>query len=54
MIGYETDDIMNELFKSLNPSRYQEGLEEKMKGSNYVFESVNLLYYMFHKIRSTK
>ena len=39
MIGYETDEIIDKLFKSLL-ERYQEGLEEKIKGSDYIFESV--------------
>ena len=30
--------------------KYQEGLEKKMKGSNFVFENVDLLYYSLHKI----
>ena len=25
--------------------KYQEGLEESMKGSEFIFESVDLLYY---------
>ena len=29
---------------------YQEGLEEKMRGSDFVFDSVDLLYYNLHKI----
>ena len=45
----ETNDIINELFKSFF-KRYQEGLETKMKGSNFIFESVELLYYKLHKI----
>ena len=50
MMGVETDDIINELFKSFF-EKYQEGLETKMKeGSNFVFESVDLLYYSLHKI----
>ena len=28
----------------------QEGLEKSMKGSEFVFDSVNLLYYKLHKI----
>ena len=32
MMGYETDDIIKELCESLL-ERYQEGLEESMKGS---------------------
>ena len=43
MMGIETNDIIEELFKS--SKKYQEGLETKMKGSKFVFESVNLLYY---------
>ena len=50
MMGIETDDIINELFKSFF-KKYQEGLETKMReGSNFVFESVDLLYYSLHKI----
>ena len=40
MSGIETNDIINELFKSFS-KRYQEKLETKMKGSNFVFESVD-------------
>ena len=29
--------------------RYQEGLQEKMKGSDFKFDGVNLLYYDFNK-----
>ena len=47
--GIETNDIINELFKSFL-RRYQEGLETKMKGSEFIFESVDLLYYSLHKI----
>ena len=49
MNGTETNDIINELFKSFL-RRYQEGLETKMKGSEFIFESVDLLYYHLHKI----
>ena len=49
MMSTETDDIINELFKSFL-RRYQEGLETKMKGSEFIFESVDLLYYSLHKI----
>ena len=48
-MGSETDDIINELFKSFL-QRYQEGLEESMKGSDFRFDSVDLLYYHLHKI----
>ena len=49
MNGTETSDAVNELFKSFL-RRYQEGLETKMKGSEFIFESVDLLYYSLHKI----
>ena len=48
MIGSETDEIIEELFKSLL-QRYQEGLEESMKGSEFIFDSVNLLHYHLQK-----
>ena len=37
MIGNETDEITEELFTSLL-QRYQEVLEESMKGSEFIFE----------------
>ena len=49
IIGIETDDIIKELFESFLKN-YQKNLEEKMKDSNFVFESVDLLYYSLHKI----
>ena len=49
MMGNEADDIIKELFESFN-KRYQEGLETKMKRRQFVFESVDLLYYSLHKI----
>ena len=49
MNGIETNDIIKELFKSFF-TRYQEGLETKMEGSSFVFDSVDLLYYKPHKI----
>ena len=51
--GTETDDIINELFEFFL-KKYQEGFETKMEGSNFVFESVDLLYYHLHKINLTR
>ena len=48
MVGSETDEIIEELFKSLL-QRYQEGLEKSMKGSEFTFDSVNLLHYHLQK-----
>ena len=47
--GSDTDEIIKELFKSLL-QRYQENLQEKMRGSDFVFDYVNFLYYDFNKI----
>ena len=49
MIGSDTSDIIKELFKLLL-QRYQEGLQEKMKDSDFEFDGVNLLYCDFNKI----
>ena len=48
MMGKETDDIIDEIFESLLP-KYQEGLEESMRGSKFIFDSVDLLYYNLQK-----
>ena len=49
MNGSDTDEIIKELFKSLL-QRYQESLQEKMRGSDFAFDGVNFLYYDFNKI----
>ena len=43
MINNETDEIIEKLFESLE-KRYQNNLES-MKGSEFVFDYVKLLYY---------
>ena len=48
MMGDETDEIIEEFFKP-HLQRYQEGLEESVKGSEFIFVSVNSLYYHFQK-----
>ena len=48
IMGIKTEYIIEELFRSLL-NNYQKNLKEKMKNSNFVFESVNLLYYSLHK-----
>ena len=47
-IGYETDNIIKELFDSLL-KEYQESLKTKMKRSDLVFDSVDALYCKLHK-----
>ena len=49
MIGYETDEIIEKPFKSLL-QRYQKVLEESMRGSEFVYDSVYILYHRLHKI----
>ena len=49
MTGSDMNEVIGELFKSLL-QRYQEGLQEKMRGSEFEFDGVNLLYYDFNKI----
>ena len=51
--GSDTDEIIKELFKSLL-QRYQENLQEKMKGSYFAFDGVNYLYYDLNKISISK
>ena len=49
MMGSETDEIIGKLFKSLL-QRCQEKLEESMRGSYFIFDSVGALYYDFNEI----
>ena len=37
-------------FLNLFSQKYQEGLEESMRGSEFLFDSVDSLYYKLHKI----
>ena len=48
MMGSETDEIIEKPFKSLL-QRCQEGLEESMKGSEFVFDSLNSPKWLKHK-----
>ena len=49
MIGSETNDIIEELRESLLQN-HQEGSEESMRGSRFVRDSIDLLYYHLQKI----
>ena len=49
MMGNGTNEIIKELFESLL-QKYQEGLEERKRGSEFLFDSVDLLHYNLHKI----
>ena len=48
-MGSETDEVIEELFKFLL-QRYHEKLKESMRGSDFIFDSIDLLYYDLHKI----
>ena len=49
MIGDDNDDIIEELFKSLL-QKYEENLQNKMRGSDFEYDGVNFLNYDFNKI----
>ena len=49
MMGSETDHIIDEHFEFLL-QRYQEGLEESMRGSEFVFTNVDLLHYHIQRL----
>ena len=42
------DDIIEQLFESLL-QKYEQNLQNKMKGSDFEFDGVNFLYYDFNK-----
>ena len=44
----DANDVLDELFKSLC-SRYQENLEISMRGSNLIFDLVQVMYYKCQK-----
>ena len=52
MINDGADKVIKELFKSLK-NRYQNNLES-MKGSEFVFDYVCLLYYKLHKVNANR
>ena len=48
MFGDDNDDIIEQLFESLL-KKYEENLQNKMRGSDFEFDGVNFLYYDFNK-----
>ena len=44
----DASEVVNELFESLH-SRYQGNLETSMRGSDFIFDSVQLKYCKCHK-----
>ena len=49
MIGDDNDDIIEEIFKSFI-QKYEENLQNKMRGSDFEFDGVNFLYYNSNEI----
>ena len=47
MFGDVNDDIIEQLFESLL-RKYEENLQNKMRGSEFEFDGVNFLYYDFN------
>ena len=52
MISDEVDEVIKEFFDSLK-SKYQNNLES-IKGSEFVLDYVQLLYYKCHKINPNR
>ena len=48
IFGDDNDDIIEQFFESLL-QKYEENLQNKMKGSDFEFDGVNFLYYEFNK-----
>ena len=48
MFGDDNDDIIKQLLESLL-QKYEENLQNKMRGSEFEFDGVNFLYYDFNK-----
>ena len=49
MMGSSTNEIIKNLFNSLL-RRYHEGLQVSMRQSEFVFDYVESLNYIFHKV----
>ena len=43
----DANEVVHELFHSLR-SRYQGNLETSMRGSDFIFDSIQLMYYKCH------
>ena len=48
-MGSETDEIIKDLSESFL-QKYQEGLEESARGSEFAYDSVDSLYYNLNKV----
>ena len=53
MIGSETEEVAEKLFMSIL-QKYQDNLQNKMKGSDFIFNRINYLYYDLNRITISK
>ena len=53
MIGSETEEVAEKLIMS-TLKKYQDNLQNKMKGSDFVFNGINYLYYDLNRITISK
>ena len=53
MNGSETKKIIESLYRSLL-QKYQDNLNEKMRGSDFVFNGINYFYYDFNRVSISK
>ena len=53
MIGSETEEVAEKLIVSIL-QKYQDNLQNKMKGSDYIFNGINYLYYDLNRITISK
>ena len=53
MIGSETEEVAEKLFMSIL-QKYQDNLQNKMKGSDFIFNGINYLYYDLNRITISK
>ena len=53
MFGSETEEVAKKLFMSIL-QKYQDNLQNKMKGSDFIFNGINHLYYDLNRITISK
>ena len=53
MIGSETEEVPENLIMSIL-QKYQDNLQNKMKGSDFLFNEINYLYYDLNRITISK
>ena len=53
IIGYETEEVAENLIMQLL-QKYQDNLQNKMKGSDFIFNGINYLYYDLNRITIRK